>query len=210
MEESVNNAESVEATKSKIAKQLNKKALIFAIIIIVIFFGLFFWMSPLGPDYNKRVTHEYTVIINPNSVNQYRIMCSLPINLDGESYSEFIESITIEGIANISKNLTQYGEALEIIGTGDAIIKWVAEWSPKDHNSHWNLSMLLLEAKWSSEGFAWSYSENVDLRMRLFHNYSYRYIHGFIGYGHWFDYEIDTIIPEGWGQVPVEITRTYT
>lgn len=158
---------------------------------------------PASPFRERHVSYEYTVIIEPDAVGQFAVVCSLPADYGGTVNPNVLSSMIVEGDVTISKVTTPYGDGLEVVGTGSAAITWGHHFTYRtstqnmyDHCS--NLSMLDIGYR---PGNAFVHLEGASASFSLM--YSYSHVYGNLG-ADFLRYQVTGNLTTGWNTLPVD------
>ena len=181
-------------------------ALIAMGLAVAIAVTLLYWPSSrFGEVY---VSYDYRVVIEPDSSEQFAVICSLPANHIGAVYPNVLSSMVVAGDVTISEVTTPYGDGLEVVGAGSVVIEWSHNFTYREstqsmYDHYWNLSMLsvgflyvtpiILNASAHLEGAGTSF----DL------SYNYRNVYGNVGADS-LVYDIIGNLTAGWNSLPVE------
>jgi len=186
---------------------LKNRSLIVLMVIIVISIafqvGFYFWLESQSYD---RYEHHYRVTITPNSSAPFRIICPVPVNSIDKTYPEFIDELRLINGSAIFTNITApYGEAIEVIGTGEVKLEWEASWSAKIEEGFSNLSMTSIQY---GIGSSWIYSDSSNLCIRVVlistHEYQVPPFYSSVSEGPSFEIR-GYLATEGWQQLPISV-----
>jgi hypothetical protein len=157
-----------------------------------------------NPLYERHVSYDYRATIESDASGQFVVICSLPADYRGTVYPDVLSSMVVVGDVTISEVATPYGDGLEIVGTGSAMITWnhnftyrTSTQSEYDHYS--NLSML--DAGYFS-GNAFVHLEGASANLSLSYMYQHDY-GGRVCAGERLGYQVAGNLTTGWNELSV-------
>lgn len=127
--------------------------------------------------FDSYVKISYTVSIACNSSDQYRVLCPLPVDSEGCVWPLTQGYLDVTGNSTASIAMTEYGEALELIGNGVTIITMNIRSTLTDPfenlTRYWHLS--LMESNTELGFRANLYSDHEDVLFGLVFDYDFVY-----------------------------------
>lgn len=160
-------------------------------VVAAIVLGFLYVYGFLPFDDQGEYSHSFVLTIETDLLEEYVVMCPLPVDSTGLTYDGFMDELTgLDGEVSASIVETPYGRALEIRGSSNATLRWDADW---DDDGDWyrNLTMTFddvnetTSAAWapwmSGMSGSWMYSDRGNLSLRL----SYEALHTYLATPRW-------------------------
>ena len=147
--------------------------------------------------------HEYILQVFPDTLDNYSVLCPIPINRDTRLPSpDFPENIGSDNpLVTLSIESTAYGKALRLSGRGDVNVTWERHYDSDDGDLYDSLSMLSTYDYHASSALLFIELEGMNVGVSI--DYYVKYAEK----GDYLTYDSNIVmIDAGWHQDSVRIT----
>ncbi len=208
-------AKSPESSEGRAIRWSNRRknrviAITLVIVVVLSMFSLYeFYLEEKDLfGFDPYVSYDYVATIACNSSGPYKVLCPFPANVEGNISIVSLHYLRGSWGVEVRQVTDQYGEALEVIGSGVVIVTLnVKSGLPGPWENFTQYSFLSMTNPYGAIHHSNVYSNVSDVMFGIV--FSHSYVYGNVG-ADYVHYQCDGNLSSGWNSIVTSVDRAVS